>query len=167
MTTLVLTVVGRDRPGLVNALAEIVSSHGANWEHSRLSQLAGIFAGVVEVTITAVAARELAADLRRLDGALEVTVHEGIDLPDVPRRHHAFELLADDRPGIVEFISGVFTRHGVSVEALATETTDAPMAGGRLFRAIATLSVPDGADLSAVSHDLEAYAHELLVTFSG
>ena len=47
MTTLVLTVVGDDRVGLVKALADVVSSNGGNWERSHLAELAGTFAGVV------------------------------------------------------------------------------------------------------------------------
>ncbi|MFQ5349742.1 MAG: ACT domain-containing protein, partial [Thermoanaerobaculia bacterium] len=39
--TLVMTLIGRDRPGLVEALAAIIEEHGGNWEESRMVQLAG------------------------------------------------------------------------------------------------------------------------------
>jgi glycine cleavage system regulatory protein len=45
MTSLVLTVIGPDRPGLVEALAETIASYGANWLESRMSHLEGWFAG--------------------------------------------------------------------------------------------------------------------------
>ena len=48
-TPLVLTFVGRDRPGLVNAIAERVAGAGGTWLESRLVRLAGEFAGVVLV----------------------------------------------------------------------------------------------------------------------
>src|SRR5690606_26345178 len=51
MSTLVLTVIGDDRAGLVNAVAEVVARHGGNWERSQMAELAGKFAGIVLVTV--------------------------------------------------------------------------------------------------------------------
>jgi glycine cleavage system regulatory protein len=45
MIPLVLTFVGDDRPGLVNAIAEKVADCGATWLESRSVRLAGKFAG--------------------------------------------------------------------------------------------------------------------------
>ncbi|HAM44044.1 MAG TPA: amino acid-binding ACT protein, partial [Propionibacteriaceae bacterium] len=63
MPMLILTVVGDDRAGLVAALAEVVSAHGGNWERSELAELAGTFAGIVEVSVPAAAAAALTAAL--------------------------------------------------------------------------------------------------------
>ena len=41
MTDLVLTLIGPDRPGLVEAVAEVVAAHGGNWLESRMAHLAG------------------------------------------------------------------------------------------------------------------------------
>ena len=46
---LVLTVIGEDRPGLVESLAEVISTHDGNWDKSRMARLAGHFAGVVQI----------------------------------------------------------------------------------------------------------------------
>ena len=75
MPTLVLTVIGDDRVGLVEALAHTVSSHGGNWEHSQMAELAGKFAGIVVVTVPAEHATDLTGALRALDGLLEVSAH--------------------------------------------------------------------------------------------
>ena len=50
---LVLTVIGDDRAGLVEALSDVVAAHGGNWEHSQLAELAGKFAGIVVVSASA------------------------------------------------------------------------------------------------------------------
>ena len=63
MATLVLTVIGDDRAGLVNALADVVTAHGGNWERSQLAELAGKFAGIVQVSVADERADELAAAL--------------------------------------------------------------------------------------------------------
>ena len=75
MTTLVLTVVGADRAGLVAAVADVVDAHGGNWENSQLAELAGAFAGIIEVSVPTGRVDELRASLSRLDGLLTVAVH--------------------------------------------------------------------------------------------
>ena len=49
---LVLTVLGDDRPGLVGELASVISAHHGNWLQSSMAQLAGKFAGIVEVSVS-------------------------------------------------------------------------------------------------------------------
>ncbi|MGI9430405.1 MAG: glycine cleavage system protein R, partial [Bythopirellula sp.] len=52
-TSLVLTVLGQDRPGLVDAIAQAVADHGGNWVESRMAHLAGHFAGILRVEVDA------------------------------------------------------------------------------------------------------------------
>lgn len=172
MPTLVLTVIGDDRAGLVSALAETVAAHEGNWEESRLAELAGMFAGIVVVRIPAGRVDAFTQALEPLRDRLEVTVRHLDHGPD-PSPAGAddagrvtLEILGQDHPGILSAVSGVFAEHGVSVEELATDTWDAPMAGGRLFEATAVLVIPQGADLAAVRADLEAIASEILVDVS-
>ena len=165
MPTLVLTVIGDDRAGLVNALAEVVSANGGNWERSELAELAGKFAGIVVVTVASEAADALVAALRPLSGLLDITVHEAVAEPDAapPAEVVTIELLGNDSPGIVREVSGVLARHGVSIERLTSDTVDAPMAGGRLFQARLVAPVAPGQDLAALLADLERLAAELMV----
>ncbi|HET7762488.1 MAG TPA: ACT domain-containing protein [Phycicoccus sp.] len=162
MTTLVLTVIGDDRAGLVKALADVVDRHGGNWERSHLAEVAGKFAGIVVVEVPASAAEALQADLRPLHGMLEVAVHPGSPTPSA-RREVAVELVGNDHPGIVRAVSGVLAEHGLSVAELETSTRDAPMAGGRLFEARALVTVPADDDLSTLRAALERIASEVLV----
>ena len=48
---LVLTVIGKDQPGLVEALADLIAQHEGSWDESRMARLAGHFAGVVQIHI--------------------------------------------------------------------------------------------------------------------
>ena len=164
MTSLVLTVIGDDRAGLVKALADVIAAGGGNWERSHLSELGGKFAGIVLVTVPQDRADALRAALAPLDGLLDVAVHDGSTPgPDeggepAEVRHVRIELLGNDRPGIVGAVSGVLARHGLSVASLESVTRDAPMAGGRLFDARAVVTVPSGVDLAVVQSDLEEIA---------
>ena len=49
--SIVLTLIGPDRPGLVELLAQTVSAHEGNWLESRMSRLAGQFAGILHVEV--------------------------------------------------------------------------------------------------------------------
>ena len=62
---LILTVIGDDRPGLVGELAAVISAHQGNWLESSMAQLAGKFAGIVEVGVDATHADALRLALHR------------------------------------------------------------------------------------------------------
>lgn len=163
MTTLILTVAGADRPGLVAAVADVVEAHGGNWENSRLAELAGTFAGVIEVSVAADRADELETALRGLEGLLTVAVRTGSDAAGSADRAIDIRVLGNDRPGIVREVSGVLSAHALSIEELTSETKDAAMAGGRLFEASVTARVPASVDLDALRADLERLATEIQV----
>lgn len=165
MTTLILTVAGADRPGLVAAVADAVDAHGGNWENSRLAELAGTFAGVIEVSVAPERVAELQAALRALTGLLTVTIHTGSDATPTRAAENSISLsvLGNDRAGIVHEISGVLNTHALSITTIDTETRDAAMAGGRLFESTVTATVPASADLDALRTDLEKLATEIQV----
>ncbi|MDX2381117.1 MAG: ACT domain-containing protein, partial [Acidimicrobiia bacterium] len=51
MIELVLTIIGRDRAGVVASLADVIRFHEGNWKRSELAEIAGTFAGVVVVEV--------------------------------------------------------------------------------------------------------------------
>lgn len=164
-TSFVLTLIGRDRPGLVSAVAARATAVGANWLESRLAQLAGQFAGVVRLEVEERDAGRLEAALRELETeGLHLIIERGaVAGTAVTRRITRLELVGHDRPGIVRDISAVLARHGVSIEELETACESAPMSSEPLFRATAVLEVPASVSLDALRGDLEALANELMV----
>ncbi|MFB9644692.1 glycine cleavage system protein R [Microbacterium terregens] len=165
MTTLVLTVVGDDRQGLVAAVADVVTAHGGNWENSQLAELSGAFAGIIEVSVGDDRVEELRAALGALDGLLTVTTHAGgAGTKDAaPPRSFSFRVLGNDHPGIVREVSSTLSAHGLSIERMTTETRDAAMSGGRLFEATIAAEVPASVDVDAVQAALERLAAEIQV----
>ncbi|GAA1654271.1 glycine cleavage system protein R [Microbacterium flavum] len=174
MAHLVLTVVGEDRAGLVNALARRISEGGGNWERSELAELAGAFAGIVLVTVPDDGVAALTASLEDLDGLLTVAVHSGAPgaggggapasgAADAARRTLSFTVLGNDRPGIVRDVTAAIAAHAVSIDTFRSRTLDAPMAGGTLFEAVVTVSVPPTGDADEITRALEALAGEIQV----
>jgi glycine cleavage system regulatory protein len=77
-TSLVITVVADDKPGIVEEISRVVLAAGANWEESRMARLAGKFAGILRVTADAQNAGELAQALAALEAhGLTVVVETG------------------------------------------------------------------------------------------
>ncbi|AZS35620.1 Formyltetrahydrofolate deformylase [Microbacterium lemovicicum] len=164
MTTLVLTVVGDDRHGLVAAVADIVGEHGGNWENSELAELAGAFAGIVEISVPDAREAELRAALGRLEGMLSVTVHAGTPTAAAAgERRVTIRVLGNDRPGIVKDVSSTVAAQALSIERMTTETRDAAMAGGRLFEATIVAAVAASVDVDAVRSAVEALATDIQV----
>ena len=67
-TELILTVVGDDRPGMVQDAANCVREVGGNWLESRMTRLAGKFAGVVRVSLPDASTGDLIEKLESLEG---------------------------------------------------------------------------------------------------
>jgi glycine cleavage system regulatory protein len=163
--SLVLTVVGPDRTGLVEALADQISAAAGNWEASHMARLAGQFAGILLVTIDSDATDGLLTALRDLERhGLSVTIHAGADAPAPPATHTAFlELTGADRVGLVRDVARVLAVRGINVEELESEVMSAPMSGEALFTARAVLRIPVEHSLQVVRADLEALGSELMV----
>jgi glycine cleavage system regulatory protein len=164
MATLILTVIGEDRPGLVSALAAPLKARGASWEDSQMSRLAGKFAGIVLVSVSDAELEALSADLAALRAeGLHVSVErsEAPGQRDSVRLH--LELLGADHPGIVADVSAALSSAGINIAQLVTSVRDAPMAGGSLFEARASLTAPPGAAIESLQSKLEGLADELMV----
>ena len=165
MADLVLTLIGPDRPGLVEAVAEPIAAHGGNWLESRMAHLAGQFAGILRVEVPDAKAASLAEALRRLEGrGLRVTVEVSPAVAAPPaRRTLVVDLVGLDRPGIVREISRVLAERDVNIEDLVTDRTPAPMSAEMLFRWRARVNVPGGLDAASLRTRLEKLAQDLMV----
>ena len=162
-TSLVLTVIGDDRPGIVEELSRHVVANGANWEESWMAQLAGKFAGVLRVSVDEERADDLAARLQSLESSgLTITIERSTG-PEAAYRALDLELVGHDQPGIVREIAHALTSRGVNIEELETGVESAPMSGEPLFRARARLRIPPGVPAEEIRARLEALAGNLMV----
>ena len=163
-TSLVVTVIGNDRPGIVERLSEVVLAAGANWEESRMARLAGKFAGILRISVEVANADALASGLRALtsDGLTVVVESSDAGPPDTFRTVR-LELVGNDHPGIIRDISKVLAQLQVNIEELETGVSGAPMTGEQLFRAHVQLRLPAAVTTDWLRGRLEALAGELMV----
>jgi len=166
MASVVITLIGDDRAGLVDAVAGVVARHGGNWDRSHLAELAGKFAGIVLVDIAEASVEPLLASLEELDadGLLAITAELAGAEPDGDdaTTQVSLELTGADHPGIVHQISRALAELQVSIDELETAVVPAPQ-GEMLFIANAVLELPPGTGVEAVRAALEAVAADLMV----
>ena len=161
--SLVVTVIGPDRPGIVRAMAERAKGFGANWTASRMANLAGQFAGIVHLDVPPENVDALANALMSLESAgLRVVIGRSASTePPAGRRIVNLELSGVDRPGIVRDLSASLAERGVSIEDLHTEVVDGASASEHMFRVRALLFVPDALSSEALQQGLDALASEM------
>ncbi len=160
-----LTVLGDDRPGLVDTIAQVISDHGANWEHSQMVRLGGKFAGIVQVSVADDSAAVLHAALASLSegGQLDIAIDQTGSEPAPRGARFVLTLVGTDRPGLVHSVSESLAAIGANIEELSTATKSAPMSGGQMFEATATVVLPPSVSITSVRAQLEALADRLMV----
>jgi len=164
-TSIVLTIIGTDQPGLVEAISQVVADHGGSWQSSRMARLAGQFAGILEVRVDAGRAGALEIALSDLaEHGLKVVVEDAARI-EISGQHHVLrlDLVGQDRPGIIREISSALAAIQVNVVELETECSSAPMSGETLFSARASLHHPRSRPIDELRETLEKIAGEMMV----
>lgn len=164
-TFLVLTVIADDKPGIVESLSNVVAEHEGNWLESRMSHMAGKFAGILRVSIAVSKANSLTDALHKLENeGLRIQIEESAEQGEKQlTEDYSLNLVGNDRPGIMREVSQALSRRGVNVLELTTNCSIAPMSGDALFNTVAHLRVPKGLDISELEQNLEDISNDLIV----
>ncbi len=167
---LVLTVIARDRPGLIKALSETIDAHGGNWVDSSMARLGGEFAGILRITAPAENIAALEAALGGLgDAGIWVTIRRGAEEGQATAttagrgRHMRITLTGVDHPGIIHEVSSALAALDVSIDELNSRIFQGSMSGEPMFEANADVVLPNGLSEIQVRDTLEDIAHDLVV----
>lgn len=167
MANLILSVIGSDRPGLTQALASAVLSAGGNWLESHLSRLGGLYVGSVLVELAPDRVEALRAAVQAVDAqGLEVRIAPALDAPGASGDELLFNLVGQDRPGIVHQVTAVLSGLEVNIETFETHIAAEPHSGAPLFHLEARLRLPSGLTAEEVQGALEAISAEVMVDIS-
>jgi len=165
--SLVLTVTGNDRVGIVDDVTKIILTHNGNVDSSRMARLGGVFAMIFLVSITETTLNELRASLDALQ-------EQGFDLTVRPTQRgvsqkfkgwHSYQInvRGADNEGIIHEITHQLAQHGVSVETIDTGTEDAPFGGTKLFTMLAKVFSPPNLSLASLQEEMDAVGNDLNV----
>ena len=163
MARAVITTIGRDRPGLVNELSELVAELALNIEESRMTVLGGEFAVLMSISgdDAALATFEAklaelakAQDLQHLFHRTEARDTSALSLP------YEVKVVAMDHPGIVHRIARFFSSREINIRDLITETQHAAHTGAPIFSVTMTVEVPDTIKVRELREAFEGFCDE-------
>ncbi len=167
-TSLIITLLGSDRSGLVKSLSEVVKNNNGNWQESRMVRMDGQFAGLAHVSIATEHAESLIDALNALqDDELQIQIKQCKALAS-PTKTLSLELLGSDRQGIIHDITQQLATLNINIEKLHSEQRVAPMSNETLFYAEVVLGLPEGVTEEDVQTAFEEISDSLMVdvTFS-
>jgi len=166
-TTLVITFIANDRPGLIETLSACIQAHQGNWLESKLAQLAGKFTGIIEVNLPKDNVNALQEQLSALQSqgisVLLESVEQGSQSSE--NKHGLVSIIGLDRAGIVNEISAALAAHHINVESFDSIVEAAPMSGEALFKAELDISLPKTTDIDELDEKLESIALSLDIEY--
>jgi glycine cleavage system transcriptional repressor len=157
MTSLAITVVGHDRPGIIAQAADVLSGCGMNLEDSSMTLLRGHFAMTLICAGEADADQIEAALQPLVNGSLDVTVRKVPEEPDLPALGSTYLVTVHgaDRLGIVARLAGVIAEAGGNITDLSTRLS------GTLYVLLAEVDIPQTTNVGALQARLAAVSAEL------
>ncbi|MGK0445463.1 MAG: glycine cleavage system regulatory protein [Bermanella sp.] len=160
----IISIMTNDRPGIVDTLSGIIKDNQGNWLESRMTQLAGKFAGIVKVQITEqnVAGLESALNELKQSGWVINTEYANDSAAD-SQANAKVSIIGNDRPGIVKDVAQALSVLAVNVLELNTQFESAAMSAEPLFKTKARVHIPEGVDFDDVRDALEQLSNELMV----
>ena len=162
-TSYIITFIGDDRPGLVEALSGVIENNHGNWHESRLSQLGGKFAGLILVSLPADSGADLERDLKALSSSgLSVRVTPTAETAaTIGGKAVTLTVLGPDRLGIVKEISHALAQRNINVVEMDSHVDSAAMSGEALFRARIDALVPEDTDMDGLHDSLDEIANHM------
>lgn len=162
---IVMSVLGKDTPGLVKALSKLIVSHEGEWVESRMAQLGGKFAGILRIHLPVEQIDAFENAIHSTDLGLNVQFEraDSVELKSENVRYYQLELIGQDQPGIVHRLATALESLGGNVEDLHSEVVDASMSGEHLFKAEVELSVADSIAFDDLKSRLNEMADDLVL----
>jgi len=144
---LVISALGKARPGIVTTLSKAVLDSGCNISHSRMAVLGGEFAVILLIHGTDAAVHAMQQQLPVVEEQLQLTLIAKTTAPRRGEQHrlpYRVAVVAMDHPGIVHRITDFFAAQNINIEELETATYAAPHTGAPMFTLTMTIAVPAG-----------------------
>lgn len=161
---LVLTIISDDKPGVVEQLADTIRNHQGNWLESRMANLAGKFAGILQLSVDIDYESALREALSNLDSAgIKVVVESANTSVETNGKAFQFSVVGNDRPGIVYEIAQAFASRHINMSELETTCSSMPWSGEPMFEAVGQILVPNSVNMDELYDQLDTIAEELAV----
>lgn len=162
MKPMIFTLVGQDKPGLIDSLAQTVFDMGGNWLASNFSHMAGHFAGFVQIDLPQEKHLDLVDKFSRHPD-LQIHLVQGVDADDRDTVTAQVEITGNDKPGIVQELTSILNQFNINILKFESSCESAPNWGSSMFKAKAFISVATDFDMEPLREALESIANDLMV----
>lgn len=166
MHSVIVTIIGQDKPGLVDTLAKQVYAHRGNWLASNFAQMAGQFAGFVEVQVPNEQHDALILGLNNIEGIQVQSVSASKNNSVTPTQSMVIDVMGNDKTGIVQELTTVLHQFNLNIKRMDSCCESAPNWGSLMFKANIIIDVPENFDTDALTDALENVANDLVVDLS-
>ena len=164
MKSILISVLGDDKPGLLDSLSEIIVSNDGDWIESNMSTVEAKFAGILRVNVPPKNAKKLMKELTSSKLGLQISCEETAPVTFSDFKSYNIELIGQNHVGIINKLSHVLTYElKANVEGIKTEIIDTSTSGEQLFKAQITLHLPKSVDERLIKDKLELIADEMMV----
>ncbi len=163
-THLVISALGRDRPGLVEQLSQTVLDCRCRVTDSRMVVLDNQFAVVMLVVGNWNAVAKLETLLPRLEESLSLSIHSRRTEPRTGASHlipYGVEVVAADNSRTLHDVASFFSRRDINIEDVYTTTYTAPHTGAAMLSLHMTVGIPADTSIATLRGEFMDFCDEL------
>jgi glycine cleavage system transcriptional repressor len=163
-SNLVISVLGKDRPGIVNELSECILDAGGNIADSRMSVLGGDFAVILMVSGNWNTIAKIEGQLAQLAETLDMTITSRRTEQRPVRRDllpYGVDVVALDHPGIVHHLASFFSARDINIQGMDTSTYCAAHTGTPMFNVHMTVEIPARLHIATLREDFMEFCDQL------
>lgn len=165
----IMTAFGKNRPGIVAGISQVIFENGCNLEDSNMGRLADEFTLILLLSGQGDNLQEkLSRDCKRLEMEKDVFVFlRPLDYhsPDVPYTNDFRTISVEglDHAGIVFSISKMLADKNINIETLKSRKRNSPNSGTAIFSMEIQVDIPDNVSITDLDKELDLLANELNV----
>lgn len=151
----VITFAGADRTGLVEALADMVTAHGGDWQQSELTRLGGAFAGAILVNVSTQGVADLNRAIESEQANDLVVSLTPVEASPMLEPNLYLTLTGPNRPGIVYEVTHELSDSDINILHFSSSVENAAWSGGELFIAELATRAPESLDIAELRDRLD------------
>ena len=164
----IVTAFGKDRPGIVADISEMLYENGCNLEDTRMTILADTFASLLLIS----APEKEDIEQQFSNGCRRLEIEKGISayvrpVSDQKAEHEksfstrTLKVEGLDQTGIVFKVSKYLADNQINIEDLSSTIRSAPESGSDIYSMDIKIQVPEGTSMDVLSTGLDKIADDL------
>lgn len=161
---LILSAMGPDRTGLVDALSSFILENQGNICESRMAVLGGEFAQIMQISGSEETLEQIEHGLLDMQEKLDLTIMSKRSSARAIANQlapYVVKVVSMDHPGIVKNISDFFASRNINIETLDTGTYPAPHTGTPMFALEMRIALSAEQKPAKLRKDFEDFCEQL------